>query len=43
MFYARELNQPYVPLTARLGTVPPRDAASTAGNGNSAAVAVQGK
>jgi soluble lytic murein transglycosylase len=24
MYYARELNQPYVPLTARLGTVAPR-------------------
>ena len=30
MFYARELNQPYVPLTARLGTIPPRDDASGA-------------
>jgi len=35
MFYARELNQPYVPLTARLGTVPPR--------GNGAAIAAQGQ
>ena len=34
MFYARELEQPYVPLTTRLGTVPPRD--------DSAAVAVKG-
>ena len=25
MFYARELNQPYLPLTTRLGTIPPRD------------------
>ncbi|MDQ6619491.1 MAG: lytic transglycosylase domain-containing protein [Pseudomonadota bacterium] len=24
VFYARELDQPYVPLTARLGTIPPR-------------------
>jgi soluble lytic murein transglycosylase len=24
MFYARELEQPYVPLSTRLGTVPPR-------------------
>jgi soluble lytic murein transglycosylase len=30
MFYARELDQPYVPLTARLGTVPPRGAAVAA-------------
>jgi hypothetical protein len=37
MFYARELNQPYVPLTARLGTVTPR------GNGNGAAIAAQGQ
>jgi soluble lytic murein transglycosylase len=29
MFYARELNQPYQPLTARLGTVPPRGATTT--------------
>jgi soluble lytic murein transglycosylase len=34
MFYARELEQPYVPLTTRLGTVPPRD--------DSAAVAARG-
>mgnify|MGYP006277036223 CR=1 FL=1 len=27
MFYARELNQPYLSLTARLGTVPPRGGA----------------
>ena len=41
MFYARELDQPYVPLTARLGTVPPRGAASTVGGGT--AVAAQGE
>ncbi len=28
MFYARELDQPYVPLSIRLGTVPPRGSAS---------------
>jgi peptidoglycan lytic transglycosylase len=28
MFYARELDQPYVPLSTRLGTVPPRGSAS---------------
>jgi soluble lytic murein transglycosylase len=28
MFYARELNQPYQSLTARLGTIPPRGAAA---------------
>ena len=27
MFYARELDQPYVPLSTRLGTVPPRNPA----------------
>ncbi len=37
MFYARLLDQPYVPLTARLGTVPPR------GNGDGAAIAAQGQ
>ncbi len=37
MYYARELNQPYVPLTVRLGTVPPRD------NGDNAAIAAQGQ
>ncbi len=37
MFYARLLNQPYVPLTARLGTVPPRE------NGNGAAIAARGQ
>jgi soluble lytic murein transglycosylase len=36
MFYARELEQPYVPLTVRLGTVTPRDA----GSGASAKVAL---
>jgi hypothetical protein len=36
MFYARELGQPYVPLTVRLGTVPPR------GNGAGDAAAVEG-
>ena len=30
MFYARELNQPYIPLTTRLGTIPPRDDANGA-------------
>ena len=25
MFYARELHQPYLPLSTRLGTIPPRD------------------
>jgi soluble lytic murein transglycosylase len=34
MFYARELNQPYVPLTVRLGTITPRDA--VAANGGAA-------
>jgi len=29
MFYARELNQPYQSLTARLGTIPPRGTATT--------------
>jgi len=29
VYYARELGQPYVPLSARLGTVPPRGAATT--------------
>jgi hypothetical protein len=28
MFYTRELNQPYVALSARLGTVPPRATAT---------------
>ncbi len=37
MFYARELNQPYRPLTERLGTVPPR------ANGNGAAITAQGQ
>ena len=37
MFYARELNQPYRPLTERLGTVPPRT------NGNGAAITAQGQ
>ena len=36
MFYARELEQPYVPLSARLGIVPPR------GNGGGAATAENG-
>jgi soluble lytic murein transglycosylase len=35
MFYARELNQPYLPLVTRLGTIPPRD------DGNGTAVAPQ--
>jgi hypothetical protein len=26
MFYARELDQPFLPLSARLGTIPPRGA-----------------
>ena len=46
MFYARELEQPYVPLSARLGTVPPRGAASgnaSAADGEAAgAVAAKG-
>ncbi|HZQ60758.1 MAG TPA: transglycosylase SLT domain-containing protein [Casimicrobiaceae bacterium] len=29
MFYARELDQPYVALTARLGTIPPRGLSNT--------------
>jgi soluble lytic murein transglycosylase len=29
VYYARELGQPYVPLSVRLGTVPPRGAATT--------------
>jgi soluble lytic murein transglycosylase len=33
MFYARELDQPYVSLTSRLGTVQPRGAASIIGGG----------
>jgi len=37
MVYARALNQAYVPLTTRLGTVPPR------GNGTGAAVAATGR
>jgi soluble lytic murein transglycosylase len=40
MFYARELNQPYVPLTVRLGTITPRDAVAVNGgdvNGGAAA------
>jgi soluble lytic murein transglycosylase len=39
MFYARELDQPYVPLSSRLGTVTPRgvDGVATAGNAGSAA------
>jgi soluble lytic murein transglycosylase len=32
MYYARELNQPYVPLTARLGTVAPRGAPPNEGS-----------
>jgi soluble lytic murein transglycosylase len=32
MFYARELNQPYVPLTVRLGTITPRDAVAVNGS-----------
>jgi soluble lytic murein transglycosylase len=38
MFYARELEQPYVPLSARLGTVQPRGSGglAAAGNGGSA-------
>jgi soluble lytic murein transglycosylase len=39
VFYARELDQPYVPLTTRLGTITPRDAVAANGNGASAAVA----
>jgi len=31
MFYARELEQPYVPLSTRLGTVPPRGNGSVSG------------
>ncbi len=38
MFYARELGQPYVPLTARLGTVPPRGN----GTGDAAVAAAAG-
>jgi soluble lytic murein transglycosylase len=30
VFYARELDQPYVPLTARLGVIPPRDVSAGA-------------
>jgi soluble lytic murein transglycosylase len=30
MYYARELDQPYVPLSARLGTIPPRSASGSA-------------
>jgi soluble lytic murein transglycosylase len=31
MFYARELDQPYVSLSARLGTIPPRGASIASG------------
>jgi soluble lytic murein transglycosylase len=41
MFYARELNQPYVPLTTRLGTVPPRGNGSTPAGGDAATTAAQ--
>ncbi len=34
MFYARELDLPYVPLSARLGVVPPRGNGNGDGNGN---------
>ncbi len=42
MFYARELDQPYVSLTSRLGTVQPRGAAGITGGGAGRALTAQG-
>ena len=41
MFYARELEQPYVPLSTRLGTVPPRGNGSVSGADGAGAIAAK--
>ncbi len=43
MFYAHELDQPYVSLSSRLGTVPPRGAGSVADGDNGAAASAPGE